>query len=256
MAQKLPEEFLETNGPGRRFVTERVVRLGDVDPSNELRLDAIGRYAQDLASDDAADAGLEDALHFVLRKTIVVVDQPPVFRERLASSTFCNGVGGRWAGRQSVFAGNEGALVTLSAVWVHIDPDSGRPKKLATPFHDVYDESAQGRKASIKLFHDQTIPSDAESMQWPFRWADLDLLGHVNNAASWRPLEQLIHKHGLSRRSMVADLEYRTPTPPDTLATVWWHLDAGADMTLSVWITDEKQATTFATARLVFPVSS
>lgn len=253
MALEMPEEFLEINGPGRRFVTNRVVRLGDVDPSNELRLDAIGRYAQDLASDDAADACLEDALHFVLRKTIVVVDQPPVFREKLTSSTFCNGIGGRWAGRQSVFAGDDGALVTMSAVWVHIDPDSGRPKKLAEPFHDVYDESAQGRKASIKLLHDQTIPEDAESMPWPFRWADLDLLGHVNNAACWRPLEQLIHEHGLSRRSMVADLEYRTPTPPDTMATVSWQREHGSDQRLSVWITSEDRSTVFATAHLTFP---
>lgn len=250
MTPKIPEEFLEIDGPGRRFVTDRKVRLGDVDSSNQLRFDAIGRYAQDLANDDALDAGLADSLNFVVRKTVVVVESPPTFRESLTCTTFCNGVGGRWAGRQSAFIGDDGGRVLVSAVWVHVDPDSGRPKKLSELFHERYGESAQGRKASIKLLHDQIVPDDAASMSWPFRWADLDLLDHVNNAAYWRPIEQLIGEHGISRQAMVVELEYRNPTPPGTVATLYSRLERSG---LSVWVVDEANAITLATARLSFP---
>ncbi len=247
MTPKIPEEFLPVDGPGRRFVTERIVRLGDVDPANQLRFDAIGRYAQDLANDDALDAGLEESLNFVVRKTVVVIETPPTFRERLSCTTFCNGVGGRWAGRQSVFVGSDGGRVNVSAVWVHVDPDSGRPKKLSDIFYDHYSESAQGRKASIKLAHDQTAPANAAMVSWPFRWADLDLLGHVNNAAYWRPIEQLLSDHGMSRAGMSVELEYRNPTPPDTIASVSFQLEGSL---LSIWIIDDQTETTLATARV------
>ncbi len=260
MTSKIPTEFLHLDGPGRRFVTKRHVRLGDVDPSDQLRFDAIGRYAQDLANDDALDAGLQESLNFVVRKTVIAIDTPPSFREPLTCTTFCNGVGGRWAGRQSVFRGGHGALVTMSAVWVHVDTETGRPKKLSDGFHETFDESAQGQKASIKLLHDPTVTDDAESMPWPFRWADLDLLGHVNNAAYWRPIEQLIRQHRLSRQSMTAELEYRSPTPPDTMATLRSQLGTvpgGSEDSdtaeLRVWIVDEASATTLATARITFP---
>ena len=45
------------------------MRLGDVDPSGRLRLDAIARYLQDVASDDAADAGLDTG--WVARRTLI-----------------------------------------------------------------------------------------------------------------------------------------------------------------------------------------
>ncbi len=257
MTRKLPEEFLEIDGPGRRFVTQRTVRLGDVDPDDELRFDAIARYAQDLANDDAIDVALETSLHFVVRKTMVVVLKAPQFQERLTCTTFCNGVGGRWAGRQSMFSGEDGANISMSAVWVHVDPDSGRPRKLTDRFHEAYAASAQGKKSSAKLVHDLVIPADADSMAWPYRWADLDLLGHVNNASSWRPIEQLIHHHRLSRSPMVAEVEYRNPTPPDTDATLWWHRSQADDEPNSsqvrAWITDETGETTFTTALLRFP---
>ena len=42
---------------GRTFTGERIVRLGDVSPAGRLRLDAVARYLQDIATDDAVDAG-------------------------------------------------------------------------------------------------------------------------------------------------------------------------------------------------------
>ena len=49
-------------GAGRRFVATRRVRLGDVLPSGDARLDAIARYLQDVAADDGHDAGIDSHL--------------------------------------------------------------------------------------------------------------------------------------------------------------------------------------------------
>ena len=61
----------------RRFSTERPIRLSDTDAAGRLRLDAVARYLQDVASDDWADAGLEtEDVAWVVRKTELVVESP------------------------------------------------------------------------------------------------------------------------------------------------------------------------------------
>lgn len=60
----------------RRFSAERTVRLGDVDPLGELRLDAVARYLQDVAGDDAVDSGLSNAVGWVVRRTMIRIDRP------------------------------------------------------------------------------------------------------------------------------------------------------------------------------------
>ena len=99
-------ELLPPNPDGRRFRAERTVRLGDVDPNGELRLDATARYLQDVATDDALDAGLDNALGWVVRRTMIRVDQPAMMSERLVLTTFCTGAGRSWAERRTSIVRN------------------------------------------------------------------------------------------------------------------------------------------------------
>ncbi len=46
---------------GRTFTGTARVRLGDVTPKGRMRLDAVARYLQDVANDDAVDAIGDDA---------------------------------------------------------------------------------------------------------------------------------------------------------------------------------------------------
>src|SRR4051812_34858097 len=105
---------------GRRFVARRAVRLGDASPGGRLRLDAIARYLQDVADDDAGDAGLAGS-SWVVRRTTIEVRRPPVLREVLEVTTFCSGVGGRWAERRTSLRGGRGGRVEAVALWVHVD---------------------------------------------------------------------------------------------------------------------------------------
>src|SRR6478672_9106154 len=86
---------------GRRFVGHRTVRLADASPAGRLRLDAVARHLQDVADDDARDAGLGQDGTWVVRRTVVEVHRAPVFREALELTTFCSGVGSRWAERRT-----------------------------------------------------------------------------------------------------------------------------------------------------------
>ena len=61
---------------GRLFRHGRRVRLGDVTPQGRLRLDAVVRYLQDIANDDAHDSGIDNPAAWVVRRTVVEVRHP------------------------------------------------------------------------------------------------------------------------------------------------------------------------------------
>ena len=210
---------------GRVVLRERRVRLGDASPGGRLRLDATARYLQDVANDDARGAlEPEDVNPWVVRRTAIVVHHFPVYGEELELRTWCSGTGSRWAERRTAITGDQGGHVEAAAVWVHIDLATGRPKVLSAAFAGHYVESAQGRTVRARLVHDDP-PAGAAVTRWPVRFADCDVLGHVNNAAYWNPVEEQLAHHRDVRAPLRAELEYRTPVELETVG-----LDGSVDL--------------------------
>ncbi|HEY5009812.1 MAG TPA: hypothetical protein VIH73_01575, partial [Acidimicrobiales bacterium] len=49
----------------------------------------------------------------------------------------------------------------------------------------------QGRKVSGRIAA-PVVADDAEILEWPLRRADLDIVGHVNNAAVWQAVTEVV----------------------------------------------------------------
>ena len=207
---------------GRRYVGSATVRLGDADPRGEARLDAIARYLQDVANDDAVDAGLASAMAWVVRRTLIRLAQPAVLGERLTATTFCSGTGRSWAERRTSIVGDRGAAIDAVSLWVQIDAVSGRPVRLGDDFFAIYGEAGGGRAVSSRLSIDPP-PADAEVRPWPVRISDLDVFGHANNAVLWSVLEEAVA--GIETRRGTAEIEY--PGPVDAGAKVHAHVIHG-----------------------------
>jgi acyl-ACP thioesterase len=214
-------ELLPPPAHGRIFRTGRPVRLGDVGPDGRLRLDALARYVQDVAGDDSDDAGLEDAAFWVVRRAVIEQVVPLRFRERLELSTFCSGIGSRWAERRVSVVGAEGGRVEAVSLWVHVDAVTGRPKPVGPRFDALYGEAAAGRVVDGRLRHDALTPADAGvgEVPWLPRVSDLDVLDHVNNAIAWSVVEQAVARAARSgptpgawaRSPRRVEVEYRDP---------------------------------------------
>lgn len=188
-----------------------------------LRLDALARYLQDAAEDDAADAGLLEPRDWVVRRCAVEIGSFPVLGQELSVRTFCSGTGPRWAERTTILAAGGGELLRARVVWVAVARDSGQPCPLGPEFHRVYGASAAGRSVSARLSHPRppvprhadpghALPSPGGRQPFQLRATDFDALGHVNNSVHWAAVEEALAMLGWLPAS--AELEYHRPVLP------------------------------------------
>ena len=229
------ERLLPPPKVGRTFQATRLARFGDLDLHGRLRFDAVARYVQDVSGDDTVDAGL-DNVAWVVRRTKIVVSRSPRFREQLTLCTFCSGLGRRWAERRVSVVGDRGAAIESVSLWIHLDAVTGRPAPMPEAFHHQYDQAADGRVVSTRLQHDPEPPADLTVRPWSLRATDFDPLGHVNNAATWAAVEEVLAERHPGRGAVDAELEYRLAIEPgDHVAVVY---EADPDGALRIWLTD------------------
>ncbi|MDQ1431742.1 MAG: hypothetical protein QOF40_2344 [Actinomycetota bacterium] len=205
----VPVEFVAPPAQGRVFSSERRVHLGDVDALARLRLAAVARYLQDVATDDADDARLPERKGvWVLRSVDVEIGSRPRYHDRLTLTTFCSGTGPRWAERRTTISSARGTVVEAAAVWVFVDRDRGRPVPLDEDFFAIYGEAARERKVRGRLLHDRPA-AGVGSRPWPVRASDFDVLDHVNNARSLEAIEDELERRLPGQVPARMSVEYR-----------------------------------------------
>jgi acyl-ACP thioesterase len=106
----------------------------------------------------------------------------------------------------------DGGRVEVASLWVYLGVDGQRPTRLPAWFTDTYGEAALGRHVGARLVH-PAPPPGAVGRPWPLRATDLDVLRHVNNAATWQAVEDEAWRRGVVPRR--AELEYGAALDPD-----------------------------------------
>jgi acyl-ACP thioesterase len=202
-------EIVPLPNVGRVFEQARRPGLADAAPSGRVRLDALARWVQDIAFADVEEAGVLEQSAWVVRRMRIRVERFPQFGDRVVRGrTFCSGYGRLWAERRVDFD-SEAGHVEIAGVWVHLDPRSRLPTPLPDSFHDLYAESAQGRKVKARLRHTNPAGDEARG-EWFFRRTDADIAEHVKNAAYWEPVEETLGDPD----AIDAEIEFREPAQP------------------------------------------
>jgi acyl-ACP thioesterase len=187
---------------GRAFSEQRLVGPGDTAASGRARVDTLVDWLQAVAYADVVDAGLDREVLWVVRRCALRIHRFPRLGDRVTLTTACSSLGARWAERRTSLAGVEAV-----ALWVAIDPRTLRPARI-DHLAGVYGESAGDRRVKTGLTHPPPPPG-AEARPWHFRRADVDVAGHINNAAYWQALEEEPLQDGL-----YAEVEHRGPCLP------------------------------------------
>ena len=198
-------------GSGRVFIGTRRVCLSDADPHKRLRLYAVARYLQDVAGDDVLETGWGSPDHFwLVRRTVIQQLRPASIEELVELTTWSSGTASSSASRRTSAGGERGGLIEAECIWVHLNRE-GRPVRFGGNFDDVYGHSTNGRRISPRLELPDS-PAGAERTPWPLRRPDMDVLGHLNNAAYWEAVEETAARKGLDLSAQLeAVLEYRRP---------------------------------------------
>lgn len=113
----------------------------------------------------------------------------PRYLDDIALTTWCGGVGAAWAERRTNVEFEGQLLLEVAALWVPIDP-AGHPIRLRESFFETYGQSCRERKVSGRVTT-PVIPENAQYRPWPLRGSDLDIVGHVNNAAIWQAVSEI-----------------------------------------------------------------
>lgn len=205
----------------------RRVRLGDVSPGNRMRLDAVVRFLQDIANDDARGSGWSDPHGWVVRRTVVDVSRFPTYLDELQVGTWCGGLGSHWAERRTRLTSATGdVLIEAAALWVHIDMQTMRPTMVPTDVSEALAAIGVQRRVSSKLILKLADFVPVETTEWPLRFTDYDSLGHVNNAAYWEIVEQVMCEQRQWRSGLRAVVEHVHELPPRESVTVERAIDA------------------------------
>lgn len=189
--------------------------IADADGSGRCRLDAIARWLQDIAYVDLVDAGFEGEGAWIVRRTRIRVTTFPRFGDQISLRTWCSGIGRFSAERRTSIRG-EGAEVETVALWICLDPGRGRPMRFPREFISIYEESAGGRDANVRLRHPDP-PEGAARSVWTFRASEMDPAGHVNNTHYWTPLEEELAA-GPEPERIDVEIEFRDPAMPGEVA--------------------------------------
>jgi acyl-ACP thioesterase len=152
----------------------------------------VARFLQDVATEDWEDTGIQSDYVWVVRRAVVrrVEGEWPRMNERLELTTWCSGVGAAWAERRTDITSQGNVVLEAAVLWVPVD-SSGHPVRIQSQFMDVYGEAVHGRKVPGRV-ELREPPSGAQSRPWPLRRADLDVVGHVNNAAVWQAVSEVV----------------------------------------------------------------
>jgi acyl-ACP thioesterase len=177
---------------GRHYSATSVVRLSDASPGGDLRLDAVARFLQDVATDDWNDSGIVTDAVWVARRSAIrfVGSSWPQYLDELVLTTWCAGTGAAWAERRTDVQLRGQVVFEATSLWVPVDA-TGHPVRVMRQFEDVYGEAMGGRKVSGRV-PSYPLHEAAATRPWAVRHADLDVVGHVNNAAVWQALSEVV----------------------------------------------------------------
>ena len=213
------ERLVPIPDEGRVLSSSRKVRWGNVSLSGHSRLDALGEFMADIASDDYASLGLGGEFPWLVLRVAFEIRQPAAFLEEVTLHTWCSALGLRWAERRVSMTGTNGASIEGAILWVAFDVDAGTSVRIPAVYKAECGSAARGRTVSSSLQHGG-VPTDVRAgaristREWALRSTVFDPVGHVNNAGAWAMLEELIAERPALRTQARYEMEYHRPVEP------------------------------------------
>ncbi|WP_082544316.1 MULTISPECIES: acyl-ACP thioesterase domain-containing protein [unclassified Rhodococcus (in: high G+C Gram-positive bacteria)] len=237
---------------GEGFETAWPIRAGDVDTANRLRYDSVARYLQDIGSDNLDASGLGETDPFwIVRRTIMDIDRPSVWPERITLRRWCSGLSTRWSNMRVDITGDKGAHIRTEGFWISISSTTGMPTRISDEGLALLTRTAGETRLKWKQWlRDPAPESSLTDLAFPLRITDVDAFNHVNNAAYWQAVEEVLARAesgeitGGPHRAVI---EYLSPImAPDHVTLRWRRHDVDGAPAVTVWFMVDDAVRTIA----------
>ena len=179
------------------FGREWPLRVGDIDRTGRLRLDAAARHIQDIGQDQLRELGFEETHPlWIVRRTMVDLLRPIEFQDMLRLRRWCSGTSNRWCEMRVRVDGRKGGLIESEAFWININRETQMPSRIADDFLEGLHKTTSVNRLRWKGYLKPGSRDDAtEIHEFPVRVTDIDLFDHMNNSVYWSVIEDYLASH-------------------------------------------------------------
>ena len=197
------------------FDREWPLRVGDIDRTGRLRLDAAARHIQDIGQDQLLrEMGFEETHPlWIVRRTMVDLIRPIEFQDMLRLRRWCSGTSNRWCEMRVRVDGRKGGLIESEAFWININRETQMPARIADDFLAGLHKTTSVDRLRWKGYLKPGSRDDAaEIHEFPVRVTDIDLFDHMNNSVYWSVIEDYLAAHDeLLRGPLRITIEHEAP---------------------------------------------
>jgi acyl-ACP thioesterase len=174
------------------------LRVGDIDRTGRLRLDAAARHIQDIGQDQLREMGFEETHPlWIVRRTMVDLLRPIEFQDVLHLRRWCSGTSNRWCEMRVRIDGKRGGgLIESEAFWININRETQMPSRISDDFLEGLQKTTSVHRLRWKGYLKPGSRDDAaEIHEFPVRVTDIDLFDHMNNSVYWSVVEDYLASH-------------------------------------------------------------
>ncbi len=163
------------------------VRSFDIDKNNNITLNSISEYLQEVAGAHANGKGfgykqvIDKNLAWILSGIRIEIDRLPIWDEEITIKTWIVG-NNRFASRRDFeWYNKEGKiLLKASSNWVLLNTDTRRPQNIDQMKFDV--KILEDKTATLSEVKNSRIRFDDNNpMKHKVLYSELDMIGHMNN---------------------------------------------------------------------------
>jgi acyl-ACP thioesterase len=200
------------------FDREWPLRVGDIDRTGRLRLDAAARHIQDIGQDQLREMGFEETHPlWIVRRTMVDLIRPIESQDMLRMRRWCSGTSNRCCEMRVRIDGRNGGLIESEAFWININRETQMPSRIADDFLEGLHKTTSVDRLRWKGYLKPFSRDDASEIhEFPVRVTDIDLFDHMNNSVYWSVIEDYLASHpelltGLPDRALRVTIEHEAP---------------------------------------------
>ena len=173
---------------GHVYIAEVRVRHDDLDAFGRAYPSAYLRHLAQVAIDASTDAGFDSSWYaavgarWLVRRTTFAVTRPSRADDALRVRTWVEDFRRVRSRRRYEVHVDEAPALTAVTDWVFVDVATGRPRRVPDELETRFGMTIDGG-APRTPWRAPAPPAEPGRSSYRVRWAELDSLGHMNNAA-------------------------------------------------------------------------